>query len=330
MTPSTISVALCTYNGARFIEQQLRSILAQGDLISEIVIADDGSTDATLDIVRRIAAESTDAGVAIEFRLLTEGGGHGVTKNFERAVIACRSDFIALSDQDDIWHPSRLRRLVEQFEQRPNLLFLHTDARLVDENGNPLGHQLLHTLEVGAEDSRAIHGGDAFWVFLRRNLATGATSMFRRSLLESALPFSEDWVHDEWLAIIAAAVGELDFLPEPLIDYRQHGANQIGVRTPTLAVKVRRVLEPRGARNRELALRSASLLARLVLLGPLVAPNKLAAARNKVQLETFRAGLPRHRIKRILPVFHKARTGQYVQFASQGRLDIIRDLLQPF
>lgn len=327
MSAAGVSVALCTFNGARYLEEQLRSILAQGDFVDEIIVADDGSTDDTITIARRIAAEAESAGLRVHFQLLTTGGGHGVTKNFERAISACRNDLIALADQDDVWLPGKLRRMVGAFATSPALLFLHTDARLVDENGTPTGERLLDTLEIGEREREAIHRGEAFGLFLRRNLATGATSMIRRRLLESALPFPASWVHDEWLAMIAAATGRLDFLPEPLIDYRQHGANQIGVRAPTLRVKVRRVLEERGDRNRELAERSASLVERLSALD--AAPEILSAAQDKAVLERFRAELPGNRFGRVLPVLREALSGSYRRFASQGALDVVRDLLQP-
>ena len=175
----SVSVALCTYNGARFIAPQLRSILAQGDRIAEIVVADDGSRDATLDIVRAIAAESKAAGSAVEFRILDGSGGNGVTKNFERAVSACRHDLIALSDQDDVWRADRLALQLAQFEAQDDLTLLFGDARLVDENGAPLGSNLFSTLEVDDASRAAIHRGDAFDVLLRRNLVTGATVLFR-------------------------------------------------------------------------------------------------------------------------------------------------------
>lgn len=330
-----VSVALCTYNGARFIAPQLRSILAQGERIAEIVVADDGSTDATLDIVRAIAAESQTAGSAIEFRILDGPGGNGVTKNFERAVAACRSEFIALSDQDDVWRPDRIALQLAAFEARPDLTLVFGDARLVDETGEPLGTSLFTTLEVAPETRAAVHHGDAFSVFLRRNIVTGATVMFRRTLLERAIPFPAEWIHDEWLAIIAAATGTVDLIELELTDYRQHGNNEIGVREPTFRNKAQRVLQPRGDRNLNLAVRSRLLRERCETLQH----NKqldgqrgtalVQAVRGKASFEQFRASLPAARIRRILPVLGRALTRDYGRYASQGSTDILRDLLQP-
>ena len=323
-----VSVALCTFNGGRFVAEQLRSILAQGDVVGEVIVADDGSSDDTVARVRAVADQAIVDGSRTEFRFLA-GGGFGVAANFARALAACRFDLIALADQDDVWRADKVARMVGEFDRRPGLLLLHTDARLVDADGLPTGRFLLGTLELAAVDAAAIHGGEAFTVLLRRNLATGATSMIRRELLASALPFPPAWVHDEWLAMIGSAIGDVDFIPDPLVDYRQHGGNQIGVRVPTLGVKLRRALEDRGSRNRALDLRAGNLVERLHLLGPKVAESKTSAAEGKAAFEALRAQLPTSRIRRVAPIIRAAQGKAYSRFASQGKLDIVRDLLQP-
>ncbi|GAB3126802.1 glycosyltransferase family 2 protein [Glaciibacter psychrotolerans] len=324
---SQVSVALCTFNGARFIAAQLRSILAQSARIAEIVVADDGSADATVDIVRAIAAEIRSQGDSVDIRILEGPGGNGVTKNFERAVAACTQDLIALSDQDDLWHADRLAVQLAEFDSRSDLTLLFGDARLVDEHGAPLGSSLFETLEFDETTRAAVHQGHAFDVLLRRNVVTGATVLFRRSLLKRALPFPTEWIHDEWLAVIAAATNGVDLIDREVIDYRQHGNNEIGVREPSLANKVKRVLMPRGDRNRLLAVRSRVLQQRFEELQ--LDDDLVQAARGKAAFERFRAELPGARIRRLLPVLKRATTGDYTRFASQGSTDVLRDLLQP-
>lgn len=318
-----VSVALCTYNGERYVAEQLESIFAQGGDVLEVVIADDGSTDGTLDRVRELVEA---AGWGPRVRILT-GGGHGVTANFERAVRACRGELIALSDQDDIWLPGRLSAQLERLDARPSALLLFANAELVDAAASPMGATLFDHLEVSARELEDLADGGAFRSLLRRNVVTGATVVFRRSLLEVAVPFPAEWVHDEWLAIMAAATAGVVPLDRPVTAYRQHGANAIGVAAPTLARKVRRVLQPRGARNRTLAARAAVLVERLERLG--VRGEVLAAARAKAAFERFRAALPDARPRRVVPVLARARTGDYGRYASQGTMDIVRDLLQP-
>ena len=326
----SISVALCTFNGARFIEEQLESILSQSTRPQQIVISDDASTDATLDIVASVV--SADAVSApthpVDVTILRNAKPLGVARNFEKAIRVSTGDLIALSDQDDVWHPDRLSRSAEEFELRLDLDLIFSDARLVNANGASLERSLFEVLEITAADRLALHSGDAIPIFFKRNIATGATMMFRRRLLESALPFATNWVHDEWLAIVAAATGRVDIVDDALIDYRQHGSNQIGVSYPTLRRKVTRALEPRGNRNERLSLQFAEFADRMTESHVRVPTGLPPQARIKAAFELFRQDLSPHRIRRIGPILHANRHGWYLQFASQGRLDMLRDLLQ--
>jgi glycosyltransferase involved in cell wall biosynthesis len=324
--PLQVSVALCTRNGARYLPEQLRSICAQEPLPQEIVVSDDGSTDDTLAVVRETLAQ---CGVAdrIALRVFSNSPPLGVTRNFEQAVRACSHDLIALCDQDDVWHPGRLARMVAQFEARPDLLLLHTDARLVDGDLKPLGSTLFHALEVQPAELEAIARGEAFGVLLRRNLVTGATTMFRRTLLDAALPFSPEWVHDEWLAAVAAATGRMDVLPEPTIDYRQHGNNQIGARRLTLSEKVAKAFVERGDKHVARLRRAEALLQRLQQLGDRVRPGCLDAQRAKVAHQRFRAGLPAARPLRLLPILLEAVRGRYARFG-RGKQAIVQDVFE--
>lgn len=322
--PVPTSVALCTFNGAEYVEEQLRSIVGQTARPGEIVVSDDGSVDGTAPLVRGLLEAS-----GISYRVIENAKALGVTKNFEQAVLAATGDIVVLCDQDDIWHPQRLERALAAFDARPDLTLFFSDARMVDAAGTPLGYSLFDALEISAVDRQAIHTDNAFSTLLRRNVATGATMAFRRSLLEVAAPFPVEWVHDEWLTVLAAAVGQVDLLEEPLIDYRQHGGNQIGAREPSLGHKIRRVLEPRGERNRDLAIRTGILVEKLASLGDAVKPADLTAARGKLRIERMRANLPENRLARVLPVLKEARSGDYARFTSQGNTEVLRDLFQP-
>ncbi len=323
-----ISVALCTYNGAAYVEAQVESILDQEFAPDELVVSDDGSSDGTLDIVAATVEAGAGRGVSPEVVVLAGTAPSGVTANFERAVSRATRPLIALSDQDDIWHPDRLGTLVARFDD-DGLTFLHTDARLVDEDGSPLGATLFETLEISEEELRLEEEGHAFDALLRRNLATGATVVFRRELLAHARPFPPEWVHDEWLAVVAAATGRVGVVRDTTIDYRQHGRNQIGVTEPTLRYKVARVLQPRGDRNTKLAKQFAVLADRLASLGDAVPEAYVKAARQKADFEAKRAAMAANRLRRVRSVAVLARRGLYGRFASRGRSDIIRDLLQP-
>jgi glycosyltransferase involved in cell wall biosynthesis len=327
--PLEVSVALCTHNGARFLREQVRSICLQTLPPVEIVLSDDASSDGSVDAVRAAVAEcaAERPGRPVALRIFENATALRVVKNFEQAIGACRSELIALSDQDDVWMPDRLARMVPAFERDENLLLLHTDARLVDAQRRDLGQSLFHALEVTPSELDRIHAGRAFDVFLRRNLVTGATTVFRRSLLEAALPLPVEWVHDEWLGIVASAIGRVDLLAQPLIDYRQHESNQIGARRDTFAAKVRKALASRGRTHIDRAIKAEILLARLRQLEDRVSQEILEKVRSKIEHQRFRAALPASRLARCLPIFREAMTGRYDKFG-RGFRGVVRDLFE--
>ncbi|WP_104130343.1 glycosyltransferase family 2 protein [Cryobacterium sp. N21] len=318
------SVALCTYNGAAYLEEQLLSILGQSLPVGEIVVSDDGSTDETLSILERVAAGWPD----LNFVVLRNATALGVTANFEQALAACSGDLIALCDQDDVWWPERLERMMAEFTRRPALQMLHADARLVDAAGAPLGFTLLQTLGVSDTDRASVHAGHAIDAYLRRNIVTGATMMVRRELVERSRPFPPAWVHDEWIAMVAAATGEVDLIEEPLTDYRQHGRNQIGVTTLDATGKLSRLRAPRRARNARLLARAAALQQRASGFEPAASVSVLALIEAKLAHEKRRSALPAARLRRVAPIVRGWRARDYSRFGL-GLQDVLRDLVQP-
>lgn len=319
-----VSVAMATYQGAPYLEAQLRSIISQTHPVDEIVVADDGSGDNTLDLAREILAGS-DARVVI---LEGEPRRLGVAANFERALHACTGEVVVLADQDDVWVPNRVERLLAEFAADDGCVLVASDARLVDSAGLPIGGTLFGALPVRSTELAALASPGAFDLLLRRNLLTGATMAVRPALLRSALPIPAPWIHDEWLAIAAAATGRIRVLSDPLIDYRQHGSNQIGVSASTLGRKLQRVLEPGSTRTARLVAMSESLVAWLNRCSGAPA-DRMAAVVGKLAHERARAALPRARWRRIRPVLRQAAAGGYRRFSSQRDLDALRDLLQP-
>ena len=326
----SISVALCTHNGARFIQEQVRSILEQSNPPQELVISDDASRDDTLELARAVHdRHRTVFGMPpVALKILENPTAVGVSANFERAIQATSGDLVALSDQDDLWRTDRLAVAHKEFQTRPNLDLLFGNARLVDSAGIDLRRTLFDVLQLSAAAAERMHSGKGLALLIRRNLATGATVMFRRRLLAVASPFPPYWVHDEWLAIMAAATGQIDLTDEWLIDYRQHGSNVIGVTYPTLRRKVQRTLEPRAGRTERILRQFEQFAQRLEIVGETAVDGALDLARGKVSFEARRNRLPAARLHRIRPILEAERCGEYSTFASQGRLDMLRDLLQ--
>lgn len=325
-----ISVALCTHNGARFVERQIESILTQTLLPTEIVVSDDASTDGTVEIIERTIAawwaEGREPPLALH--VLRNERPLGVTANFEQALTACTGDLVALSDQDDVWAPQKLQHVSDAFARMHGLLLAGTDARIVDESGRPSGSTLWQTLYVGETELKDVHEGRAVATLMRRNIVTGATVVVRRQLIERSVPFPAEWVHDEWLAVVAAMTGEIDLLSETLIDYRQHDSNQIGARTLGLAGKLQRLRTPRTERNSRLLARVAVLAERVVEFEPRPSDGDVAAVRESLEHERVRSSYPRRRLARLRPVLREVRTGRYRR-CGLGAQDVLRDLVQP-
>jgi len=318
-----VSVALCTHNGERFIDEQLVSIFAQTVLPAEVVVSDDASTDATVARVRSAFAAHPGAP---RLTLLQNAVALGVTRNFEQAIAACSGEIVVLSDQDDIWHANRVELTVAAFAD-PAVLLVHGDATLVDAAGERLADSLFESYAVDAPTRFELASARGFELLLHRNLVTGATAAIRREVAEGARPYPESWVHDEWLAVAAAARGRIAPLPESLIDYRQHGGNEIGAVRVNFRAKLSRLTAPGYVRNRRLLERAEALAERAGSLG-VVEADRIAAVADKVQHERVRSGLSVHRALRIVPVLRELRTGRYGRYGG-GLQDVARDLIQP-
>jgi glycosyltransferase involved in cell wall biosynthesis len=218
-----ISVALCTYNGERFLAQQLASIAAQTRPPDELVVRDDGSADGTAELVRRFA----DA-APFPVHLAVHPTTVGSTANFATAIAACRGEVICLADQDDVWVPHKLEIIEKLFQENPAAGLVFSDADMVDADLRPLGHRLFDSIRFGRTERERFRAGGAFPLLLRRDRVCGATMGFRSNWRELILPIPGEWVHDAWIALLIAAAAPCLVSDEPLIRYRQHGGQQIG------------------------------------------------------------------------------------------------------
>jgi glycosyltransferase involved in cell wall biosynthesis len=199
-----ISVALASYNGAKFIAAQLQSILCQLGTNDEIVVSDDASSDDTVSVVQSLS----DARV----RVLAHGQRVGYIKNFERCIRAVRGTYVFLSDQDDVWSPDKVSTAVDMLKIAPCVA---SDAVVVDEN--------LQVLFPSYFQQRKVDSTSALSLLLRPSII-GATMACRREFLMSYLPFPRGVPHDFWLVMNAALRGELAIINRPLILYRRHAS----------------------------------------------------------------------------------------------------------
>lgn len=244
MTLPTVSVALCTCNGARFLPEQLESIRAQTFAPAELVVNDDCSNDDTLGVLEEFARAAP-----FPVRINVNAQRLGSVSNFDRALARCSAEIIVLCDQDDVWKARKLETIASSFSADAQALAIFTDAELVDLYLEPLGETLFHRLGFTPKDASSINEGDALRVLLRKTVVCGATLALRSTFRQVALPIPpitrKCWDHDGWIALLAAACGGLRVLTEPLILYRQHPRQQIGIEPQGRGVLMR----IRGARE---------------------------------------------------------------------------------
>ncbi len=220
-----ISVAMCTFNGSKYIKEQLQSIFTQSRLPDELIVCDDCSNDHTAAIVKSFAAHS-----AFPVRCIENEQNLGSTKNFEKAISLCTSDIIFLSDQDDIWEYQKIEKIMQAFADNKNIGYVFSDAELVDEELKSLGNTLWNVLNFNGRILQDFKQNKQVEVLIRKNYITGATVAFKAELKDKILPISDNWFHDGWIAFIASAIGIKGLaLSECLIKYRQHNQQQIGV-----------------------------------------------------------------------------------------------------
>jgi len=218
-----LSVAMCTYNGARFLAEQLESIATQTRLPDELVVCDDCSTDGSVEILKSFTRHSPFA-VRLEINEVNLGS----TKNFEKAIELCQGEVIALADQDDIWYSNKLERIAAVFADRASVGVVFSDAEIVDENRVALGYRLWRSVGFSPARRKDLSNGRGTQVLLNHNVVTGATMAFRSKFKDLVLPIPENLVHDGWIALLISVFADLAFIHEPLVRYRKHAGQQIG------------------------------------------------------------------------------------------------------
>jgi glycosyltransferase involved in cell wall biosynthesis len=223
-TPAArISVAMCTFNGGRYLQEQLESIALQTRLPSELIVCDDHSTDDTLAILRRFQSEAPFA-----VKVIQNSQRLGSTRNFDQAIGLARGSLIALCDQDDRWASTKLDRLSGTLAEDPFLGGVFSDASLIDGDGRPAGLRLFARHKFTAAKQREFVGCPTA-TLLKHDVVTGATLMFRATIRRYCSPIPASWVHDGWLAWMIALHSRLGLVAEPLIEYRIHAGQQLGV-----------------------------------------------------------------------------------------------------
>lgn len=230
MLTQNILILLGTYNGARFLQEQLESIQRQTAIDWTLLIRDDGSRDGTLEILERFS-QSDDRIVLLQ----DLHGRLGVVRNYGelmRKALERQADVIFFSDQDDVWLPSKMSEQVNQIEAlqksygQATPILVHSDLEVVDAALDRVHRSFMEFQGIANESQWPLQ------VLLAQNFVTGCATAINRQLLEIATPIPTTAVmHDWWLAVCAAACGKIRYCPTPMTRYRQHGFNEIGAKS---------------------------------------------------------------------------------------------------
>lgn len=209
-----ISIAMTTYNGESFIKEQINSLLNQTYKNLEIIICDDGSTDKTIEIIREY--EQKDKRI----KLFQNEKNLGVLKNFEKAISLCSGEYIALSDQDDIWLENKIEILLHEIGE--NILIFHDD-KLIDEDGIIQEKSFFKKENINPAKLNNIKN------ILCDNWILGHALMFPKSLKNKIIPIPQEIEHfDLWIALVAILQGEIKYINFTLVQWRQHSSNTSG------------------------------------------------------------------------------------------------------
>lgn len=233
-----ISIALATYNGAKYLREQLHSILNQSYQDWELIACDDNSSDCTFDILKEFSERDKRIHIHKNEQNL------GFLKNFEKIFTFCNGDYIACCDQDDIWTEDHLQKLLDQISDND---CIGANALIVDSIGSSTGITVKDSLslEIFPNDNQAIFKRECFY-----NLIQGTASLFKRELLAHILPFPDGIkFHDHWIALNASIRNGCSYSEDVVLKYRNHSQNVTGYKKFQLLNALRTVYQARKFRS---------------------------------------------------------------------------------
>ncbi|AXN35277.1 glycosyltransferase family 2 protein [Latilactobacillus curvatus] len=224
MVTKKIAILLSTYNGERFLEEQIESIIKQSNQQWTLYIRDDGSTDKTLDILGRYQADDR-----IQWINENKPQNLRVIGSFLKLLESAEADYYMFCDQDDVWLSDKVqvtlnKMLTLEAENKQQPILVHTDLRIVDQDLKATSESMIKTQNLDPQPS--------FGRLLVQNSITGCTMMINQNLKDRCvgLDFTKIRMHDWWFALVASAFGTIGYVPQATILYRQHGDNEVGAK----------------------------------------------------------------------------------------------------
>lgn len=320
---------MCTYNGAKYLPQQLESIAKQIIRVDELVVCDDGSTDNSIEVIRTFA-ESSPFPVFIHVGKKNLGS----TKNFEKCLLLCKGDIIFLCDQDDLWRPDKVEKQINYLNENQNKDAVFSDGMMIGANSKPTGRTIWHEIEFNKIKQEIWLKGKPHEILFNGFVVTGATLALRKKCLDRLIPFPvhvPDLIHDAWIAMVLSLQDKIGFVDDTLISYRVHESQQVGFGSKIEYVR----FKDRFTRDREQKLipikEKADKLHELFLLLrglPFVPREKLTKLYMAQNHFYRRASLPGNRFLRLTPILNHIIKGHYKFSSKDWWLPAIGDLIE--
>jgi len=291
----------------------MESIGSQTRRPDELIVCDDRSHDNTIEIVKILASK-----MAFPVHININKENLGSTKNFEKAIKLCQGDIITLCDQDDVWHPEKLNIVEKTFSHSNHIGVVFTNAELVDKHLRSIGQRLWESIGFNRTEQKRIIKGRAFEVLLKHNVVTGATMAFRSEFKDLILPIPENWIHDAWIALLIAATSKLAVIQAPLIRYRQHSKQQIGVIKKRFIEELTKVKQTNSNEYLNIADKFKMVYKRLSRMRQVSEHSEVISQINaKISHYHTRANMPKRKLSRLPIVFKELVNLRYHRYSQK-------------
>ncbi len=315
-----VSVAMATYNGARFLDEQLQSILKQTRLPDELVITDDNSTDSTIQIANDFAAAAP-----FPVRVQRHASRLGYNDNFAAAIQMGGGDAIAISDQDDVWTPDHIEKLIAPLEKDPSVSIVIGNSQYVDDSLRPDARTLWSSAGFDRRQVDRLRSGPQFSEWLKHSVLAGHAMAFRASLRPMMLPFVPGMLYDQWIGLICAAVGRIVLIDDIVALHRIHDTQALGDKIHSIADRVVSQPTVRATFFEDQVATYATLRDRLAKADDLVAPDAMQAVRHRWELVSARLAMRQGgALRRLALAGRELISGRYHR-AGRGWLTFFRD-----
>ena len=314
---------MATYNGAKYLQQQLDSFVMQTHLPDELVVCDDCSMDETIEILEKFQKEAP-----FNVRIHQNSKILGHTQNFNRAIEHCQGDIILVSDQDDVWLPKKIALVLATFSENPDAGYVFSDAILVEDRLAPIGNLWANINFTSFRYQNYVDGNQVEVMLSGGNIVYGNSLAFRASLCGIILPIeclSIAVTHDTWISMLLSSIGYQGVaISEALLLYRQHSQQVVGAgRRKSLKEKVLNVTESKQNLLLEKA-RDIRLIRNRVLKVPTKKVDLLDDYIAHLELRASLADLTTR--EKMRSIYLEYKSGRYSKYSSALK-SAIRDLI---